>query len=290
MKRSNKPAFTLIELLVVIAIIALLISILLPALNKAKQEGNKAKCLSNIKNLVTANLMYFEDQEGSKAIMWYVHPDLWTQQPWSVYNTGAIMTPWVFGGNLGRNRPPGEAKTDAEDYPPEIRPINKYLERGAADDDIIKTFICGGDRSFRTSVIGTPPSGAAEEETEAHVVNGSSYTLNTRFMQGYAGNNGSPGDFTTVDHDEYMGRIARKLVGGNASTFALWVEHGMYSASLDAGYDLARSQAAGRRSGYHRKFSSWSIGFADGHATYQYYDTRVAVQPGATIWEPNYTP
>ena len=290
--KPRRTAFTLIELLVVIAIIALLISILLPALNNAKQEGNKTKCLANLRSIVTANLVYFEDQGGSRAIQWYTHPGLWTIQPWATFNQGSIMTPWVFGGSIGTGFQ-GEPASDAEDYPAQIRPLNRFLDDTARDDDPVEVFSCPGDRSFRTGIIGQPPQGAASEESESFKTNGSSFTLNTRFMQGYAGNNGSPGNFQMdgfATHDDYMGRIARKMIGGDSSVFALWVEQGMYSAAQNAGFDLARSTASGRRSGYHRKFSYWSIGFADGHASNQYYDTRVAVMPGITIWEPGYTP
>lgn len=78
----RRNAFTLVELLVVIGVIAILISILLPALNRARESANELRCLSNLRQLATANNMYASDNKNMYVPLYELSgPPRWPENP-----------------------------------------------------------------------------------------------------------------------------------------------------------------------------------------------------------------
>lgn len=100
----ERTGFTLIELLVVIAIIAILMAILIPTLHRAREQGQRATCLSNVKQLTLAWILYAYENEDKivNASTFFSRPGepAWIGSRWQVEGTDEELREHLKDGIL----------------------------------------------------------------------------------------------------------------------------------------------------------------------------------------------
>jgi prepilin-type N-terminal cleavage/methylation domain-containing protein len=137
--RAARHGFTLLELLVVIAIIALLVAILLPALDSARKQAKQVVCIAHIKAIASSSLVYEADDPNGWTIP--VHPKQFDQNPTSPTFVGA----YEYGGKSGvgwhewvtppQPRPLGSKYGTKAGFGPSSRPLNSILYPGGFEDN-----------------------------------------------------------------------------------------------------------------------------------------------------------
>jgi len=255
LRGAVRQAFTLIELLVVVAIIALLISILLPKLARAKEQSRTVKCLSNLKQIGIAMQSYFLETND-----WF---------PFAKSNSLGLHG-FYYGGHPGRRLPNdptnwwGYVNVDVRDTP-RGRPFNRYIYPNLPNWDVppgnplyesvrnMPVYLCPSDTGgvWNNAPNDEPFSRSLYWEA------GSSYDENYHFVLQWAMPK-SPGRWL-----QQANAFVRVKLLYDASRLIILYEDP---------FDVAQWMRIPRR-GWHRLWNRHSFLFLDGHANNVFTDT-----------------
>ena len=126
--RHRHTGFTLVELLVVIGIIALLIGVLLPALSKAREAGYRTKCLSNVRQIGLAMIMYQQENHG-----YFPAAARWGGPSGTKYGTAGknqeAVSDFAYWENQANWWRPSESPTNTVQQDQDLGALARYMGR-----------------------------------------------------------------------------------------------------------------------------------------------------------------
>jgi prepilin-type N-terminal cleavage/methylation domain-containing protein len=313
--KRRTHGFTLIELLVVVAIIALLISILLPALGRAKEQARIANCMANLREITRAGVSYVMDKAqpvfafppGFHIDGVLVEYDYLTEFIWGGGVPDKEKEDWDF--SQGEHCP--AARDDIADVyriTPANRPMNKYLDADVTWSDPTRLqghpsrnrvkfpmdlpdyFKCPSD-----CTAAVPGANAVDPETDSDTPWktwewwGTSYAINWYWAYFYEPIMSGNWKFGRALTSSSLGKgLINQKQDSGAAEFIFFYENRFNWAMESArprGYNPDEPPRV--ITGWHKQKNYHGAGFLDGHASYQYFDTRFIDGPGWTTW-PNH--
>ncbi|HUN80425.1 MAG TPA: prepilin-type N-terminal cleavage/methylation domain-containing protein [Phycisphaerae bacterium] len=286
-REKSRRGFTLIELLIVIAIIALLISILLPALQAAREEGKRTVCQSNMRSIGTGVSSYLGN-DGNDNLPWaFVAAEIGVgryQLYQGDYGNQEGITSYCWGGMIAPRPRSGQGQYDFSVVPPDIRPLNTYLDSGASGRAPVKSTQCPGDRSSVSPYVARGETPIQIESSQpSWEVFGNSYSINWYFMEEpdlHWGNNETL-DGMLLDIFQHGQHSIRLNQGGKASEWVI-----LWENQCDQLFQSANlvGNLGHQGPGWHKKWSNHTFLFLDGHAEHKYFDTRNAIGPNWRVF------
>jgi prepilin-type N-terminal cleavage/methylation domain-containing protein len=154
----RRGGFTLVELLVVIGIIAVLMGLLLPALNRAREQGRRVQCLSNLRQIGNAFAMYLNANKGSfprPAERAGGLPEDWIYGETGRKLEESALAPYLVPG--GQRVPPEYFRCPSDDWLTRGNDPGRYLYSYSANCMILIRKFPTGDGDVPTGMRLAPP-------------------------------------------------------------------------------------------------------------------------------------